>query len=223
MKTLLLTLLVVILPAAGIGQSTTKYFNNEYLEKEVPIERGKYSKITTTNSDGTTTTAVKNIKKDKIVRSETYKEHEPYGIWIYQTGTGVDSLDYHFDLVYSNDACTDTIAGLSGADYLEDNERLNYTAPKLAGEAKSIIQFMVKETIYPAFARDNDIQGKVILAISISATGDLEKVVVIRSAEIHLDKEAVRVIRKVKFTSGAILNGEKKRVCFLFPFVFKLQ
>ena len=57
-----------------------KYFSNEQLTKETAKEKAKFSQTVIQNADGSVTTEEKNLKKDEVIRSETWKGKEPFGI-----------------------------------------------------------------------------------------------------------------------------------------------
>lgn len=65
MKRSTLTILILALTTICFGQTKEiKYFNNEWLQKEVNFKKGKFSKTIIRNTDGSVTTEVKNIKTD---------------------------------------------------------------------------------------------------------------------------------------------------------------
>jgi TonB family protein len=220
-----LTLLFLAFTAICCGQtSQIKYFESEWLEKELPESKAKFSQTITQNTDGTTTTEVKNIKKSEIVRSETFKGNEPYGIWKFQYGSGFKTIDYNFPLIYSVEKCNDSVS-FAVSDYFKNNDSIGYTAPKISiGELNlNIYQYLVKNTFYPASARENGIQGTVYLQLTLTATG-AENIIVQRGVDISLDKEAVRVLRELKFSSPPSLNGQTYIFkCLVIPIIFKLM
>lgn len=218
----ILTILIIVLTILCSGQTTQiKYFNNVYLQKEVSANKAKYSQTISQNGDGSVTTSVKNIKKDELISSETYKGNEPFGIWKYRQSNMTSELDYAFELVYSDQACNDSIKGLRN--YFENNENLIYTAPKIVSGEASIYYFIARNTIYPPIARESGIQGKVYLTFTVNKEGAIENIVVKKGAHILLDKEAVRVIRLLKFSNPATLNGQTQSFCVTMPISFKLM
>ena len=203
------------------GQSSeTKYFNNVDLEKEVSNEKAKYSQIIIQNSDGTVTTEVYDLRKNALSNSQTFKGEEPYGIWKFNTGR---TLDYNFPLIYSDQKCNDSIP-LKIYDYFQDNDSLGYKAPKPMTGDLTIYQYLAKNIIYLSRAKDEGIQGTVYLRFIITKEGAIENVVVFRGANILLDKESVRVIRELKFSTPPTLNGQPITIsCLTFPIKYKLM
>ena len=218
-----LTILVLALTTICCGQSSqTKYFTSEWLAKEVPENKAKFSQTITQNTDGTTTTDIKNLTKNEIVRSETFKGNEPYGIWKFHEDKGFKTIDYNFPLIYSDEKCND-ILPIATNDYFENNDSLGYRAPKISTGELTIYQYLGKNIFYPAVAIENGIQGTVYLQLTMTATGT-ENIVVKRGVDISLDKEAVRVLRELKFSSPPTVNGQTYVFkCLALPVKYKLM
>jgi TonB family protein len=223
MMKIALIILVFAFTSICFGQTShTKYFKNEWLEKEVPESQAKFSQTVIENTDGTTTTEVRSLKKNEIVRSETFKGKEPYGIWKFRYSNGFKMIDYNFPLIYSEERCNDSLP-FSISDYFENNDSLDYTAPKISTGELTIYQYFGKNIFYPVFARENGIQGTVYLQLTLTATG-VENIVVKRGVHISLDKEAVRVLREVKFNSPPTINDQPYIFkCLVLPIKFNLM
>ena len=199
----ILTILISLGSIICYAQTTQiKYYNNEWLQKEVSAEKAKFLKTVTNNADGTITTEIKNIKKNEVIRSETYKGEEPYGIWIYETGKGTSSLDFNFPLNYTGEKCNDSI-GVAIKDYFKDDDSLGYKAPKIWGAETSFFQYIAHTIVFPDRAKEENIQGRVYVSLTITKEGVIENVYVKKGTNILLDKEAVRVFEAVKIIEPA--------------------
>ncbi|MDE6309780.1 MAG: energy transducer TonB [Muribaculaceae bacterium] len=76
--------------------------------------------------------------------------------------------------------------------------------------------------VYPSLAAENNIQGQVVVQFVIQKDGSIGKVVVARSVDPELDREAIRVVKKLgKFTPGRN-NGVPVAVWYTLPIRFKL-
>ena len=221
-KTIITAILTLVLSGMSIAQTTTiKYYSDENLKKEVSIKKAKFSKTITQNADGSITTTTKNLKKDEIISSQTYKDNEPYGIWKIQTGSGVIDLNYDFNLEYTSIGCEESGHGITN--YFQDNESLNYVAPKISSGQKNIMIYISQEMKYPPTAAEQGISGKVILQFDISAEGKIENIKVKKGVHIELDKESVRVVRELKFSSPPMLNGVAQQLCVMLPINYKIM
>lgn len=219
----ILVVLILAFKTICYGQSSqTFYYQSEWLGKEVPQKKAKFSKTVTQNADGTVTTDIKNLNNNEIVQSKTFKGNEPYGIWKFRYGNGFKVIDYDFPLIYSNEKCTDNLH-LGIKDFLKDNDSLGYKAPKLPAHEPTIYQYLNRNLIYPENAKRNGIQGTVYLQLTLTPEG-VEEVVVRRGVDISLDKEAARVLRELKFSSPLTIKGESVHLnCLSIPIVFRLM
>jgi protein TonB len=76
--------------------------------------------------------------------------------------------------------------------------------------------------VYPAEAKENGMQGRVVLQFVIEKDGSVADVKVLRGAHPSLDAEAVRVVSlSPKWTPGK-MNGKAVRVTYTFPVIFML-
>lgn len=213
--------LILLCSYSGFAQiREVKYYNNEWLSREVPEKKAKFSLSIIDRPDSSITREIKNLKTGEIIDSKTYKGEEPVGVWIYARENGTDELNYSFKLIYVEKHCRDSIAGIK--DFSANNDSLQYVAPVLA-EGISLFQFIAKNIVYPAEAKDQGIMGKVFVGFTLTEKGEVENVVVLRGKHLLLDKEAVRVIRKLKFKHAPLFKGEPKRVCLVLPISFHLR
>ncbi len=218
-----ITATIILLVCAIICKSQTiqtKYYNNEWLEKEVNIEKAKFSKTISENPDGTVTTEVFKLKNNEKLRSETFKGEEPFGVWFYSANYLPAKLDYNFPLIYENDSCIKSLPKIK--DYFEDDATINYKAPGFS-KNQNFYQYLGESIRYPNGAKDNGIQGTVYLIFNITKGGNVENVRVKKGINILLDKEAIRVIREMKFSKSATLNGETIDYCMIIPIKFVLR
>jgi|GEM_PF-1715326 len=94
------------------------------------------------------------------------------------------------------------------------------------GGTAALLKFISSTIIYPEYAKDNDIKGRVYLQFVVRTDGSLTDIKVARSVPSGkmLDDEAIRVI---KLTSGrwkpARQNGKPVSCIMTLPVVFVLQ
>ena len=90
----------------------------------------------------------------------------------------------------------------------------------------ALINFISSTIVYPEYAKENEIQGRVYLQFVVKSDGTLSDIQVARSVPggSMLDKEAIRVL---KLTSGkwkpASHNGRPVSCRMNFPVSFVLQ
>ena len=56
----------------------------------------------------------------------------------------------------------------------------------------------------------------------VTKDGQIENIVVNKGVDITLDKEAVRILRALKFSTPPLLNGRPVNICVKFPISFRL-
>lgn len=203
--------------------SETKYYKTSFTGgEEVPQDKAKYSHTITQNQDGSITETITNLKKNIIESRETLKGEEPFGIWIYLRGSGPAEMDYDFELVYSQEECPKENVVPNIDDYFVDHPGQGYVAPKISTGEESLLRFISRNLVYPANARRGGIQGAVWLTFTITKQSNIENVYVSKGVHLLLDKEAARLIRKLKFSKPPMVNGQPADVCITMPLKFKL-
>ena len=91
------------------------------------------------------------------------------------------------------------------------------------GEAE-LLKWIGANIQYPTMAQEEGVQGRVVVQFVVEKNGAIGQVKVVRGKHPDLDKEAVRVVKKIpkKFTP-AKQNGQTVRSWFTLPVMFKLQ
>jgi len=211
-------LLIGVTLICAAQSSEAKYYNNSSMDEEVPREKAKFSRTILTNADGSITTERKNLRKNLIESRQTLKGEEPIGIWIYLTGHGPAEMDYDFVLEYAEQDCS---KDLHIKNYFTDDTNLGYEAPKMA-TGEPFYEFLRKNLVYPGKARREGIQGNVELTFDLTKEGTIKNIRVKRGVHIVLDKEAVRILRKVKLSSPPKVNGQLQDLCANVSISFRL-
>lgn len=92
---------------------------------------------------------------------------------------------------------------------------------------KALLTFLGREVVYPAFARENGIEGRVTLQFIVEKDGSISDVKVVRGVGGGLNEEAERVVnlidQKTEGFSAGMQQGKPVRVRFTVPMVFKLN
>jgi TonB family protein len=198
--------------------SETKYYRRLPPVEEVPKEKAKYSRTITTNPDSTVVIEQTNLKNNVIEHRQVHKGEEPVGNWIYLTGRGQAEMNYDFKLEYSSEACP---SALTIKNLFYDEPELSYEAPKISTGVQ-FHEFLVKNLVYPATARRGGIQGKVDLMFDLTKEGTIENIRVKKGVHLVLDKEAVRLLRKIKLSSPPKIKGQPENLCGTVSISFRL-
>jgi TonB family protein len=98
------------------------------------------------------------------------------------------------------------------------------TLPRFTGGDSLLLNFIAKNTVYPAEAKKNNITGRVILKFVVEKDCTISDVSVLKGVDPMLDAEAVRVVKTLpKFERPAIKGGIPVRVHYVIPISFMLN
>jgi protein TonB len=95
--------------------------------------------------------------------------------------------------------------------------------PEFPGGAAALMKWLSDNIKYPSIAEENGIQGRVICTFVVERDGSVSDVQVARSIDPSLDKEAMRVLKKMPKWIPGRQNGAAVRVKYTVPVTFKLQ
>lgn len=125
--------------------------------------------------------------------------------------------------------------GVEIRDYIEEVEeevveeevipfQLVEEKPKFqGGDANAFSTWVAKNLVYPEIAKENGVQGRVMLQFTVNPDGSVTNVKVLRGVDASLDKEAVRVVSSSpKWTPGKQRDRAVK-VSYTFPVIFQLR
>lgn len=91
------------------------------------------------------------------------------------------------------------------------------------GDANAFSAWVAKNLNYPEIAKENGVQGRVMLQFTVNPNGSVSDVKVLRGIDASLDKEAVRVVSSSpKWTPGRQRDRAVK-VTYTFPVIFQLR
>ncbi len=91
------------------------------------------------------------------------------------------------------------------------------------GDANAFSKWVASKLVYPEIAKENGVQGRVMISFTIKADGSVANVRVTRSLDPALDKEAVRVVSSSpKWTPGK-QRDRAVNVSYSLPVIFQLR
>ncbi len=95
--------------------------------------------------------------------------------------------------------------------------------PQFPGGPQALFEYLSKNIRYPVIAQENGLQGRVICQFVVNSDGSIVDIVVVRSVDPSLDKEAVRVIESMPKWQPGEQRGKAVRVKYTLPVNFRLQ
>lgn len=91
------------------------------------------------------------------------------------------------------------------------------------GGMAAMMKWLNNNVRYPESAQQNDIQGRVIVKFVVEKDGSIGKAEIFKGVDRDLDREALRVVKKMPRWQPGKNNGVAVRSYFNLPVVFKLQ
>lgn len=95
--------------------------------------------------------------------------------------------------------------------------------PVFPGGEKALMEFLYKNIVYPAEAKQKNLQGRVIVRFVVNYLGKVENIEVIRGVDPLLDREAVRVISSLPDWKPGMQKGKPVNVYYTIPLTFALS
>lgn len=93
----------------------------------------------------------------------------------------------------------------------------------MGGDANNFSKWVNQRLVYPEIAKENGVQGRVILQFTVDVDGKVKNVKCVRGIDPSLDKEAIRVVSSSpNWTPGRQRNRPVK-VNYTFPVIFQLR
>ncbi len=91
------------------------------------------------------------------------------------------------------------------------------------GGTAAMMKWLNNNVRYPESAQQNDIQGRVIVKFVVEKDGSIGKAEILKGVDRDLDREALRVVKKMPKWQPGKNNGVAVRSYFNLPVVFRLQ
>ena len=110
----------------------------------------------------------------------------------------------------------------------ENEEDIEYfyqeIMPEFPGGMAKLMLFIQENMRYPKSAAKKGIEGRVICQFTVKKDGSIENIIIMRGVHKSLDKEAVRIIKKMpKWKPGEDFNGQAIDCKYTIPVTFKLN
>ena len=95
--------------------------------------------------------------------------------------------------------------------------------PQFPGGHEKLKEFIEKNKRYPKSLQDCGIQGRVVVTFVVKKTGRISHAKVARGVDPALDKEALRVVRKMPRWIPGKMGGKNVDVKYTIPVDFRLH
>lgn len=95
-------------------------------------------------------------------------------------------------------------------------------APQYPGGDAALLADIDKNIRYPSVAKENGIDGKVVVQFVVTKRGTVGEVKVVCGKDPDLDKEAKRVVKTLKRFNPGKINGKPVSVWYTLPITFRI-
>jgi periplasmic protein TonB len=95
--------------------------------------------------------------------------------------------------------------------------------PTFPGGEGELMKFINSNIVYPDIAKENNIQGRVILRFCVTYKGAVDQVTILKGVDPALDNEAIRVIKMLPTWKPGKQGGKPVNVWYSVPVTFQLK
>jgi protein TonB len=95
--------------------------------------------------------------------------------------------------------------------------------PMFPGGDAELLKYIAEHTNYPDVAKENNIQGRVIVRFCVTAKGGVSQVSILKGVDPELDKEAMRVVSTLPPFKPGKQGGRPVPVWYMVPITFTLK
>jgi periplasmic protein TonB len=95
--------------------------------------------------------------------------------------------------------------------------------PMFPGGDAELLKYIAEHTTYPDIAKENNIQGRVIVRFCVTAKGGVSQVSILKGVDPELDAEAIRVVNTLPGFKPGKQGGKPVPVWYMVPITFTLK
>jgi protein TonB len=95
--------------------------------------------------------------------------------------------------------------------------------PMFPGGDAELLRYISEHTQYPEVAKENNIQGRVVVRFCVTSKGGVSQVSILKGVDAELDKEAIRVVNTLPTFKPGKQGGKPVPVWYMVPITFTLK
>lgn len=95
--------------------------------------------------------------------------------------------------------------------------------PMFPGGEIELLKYIAANTQYPDVAKENNIQGRVIIRFCVTSKGGVSQVSILKGVDPELDAEAIRVVNTLPTFKPGKQGGKPVPVWYMVPIIFTLK
>jgi protein TonB len=95
--------------------------------------------------------------------------------------------------------------------------------PMYPGGDAELLKYIAEHTTYPTVAKENNVQGRVIVRFCVTSKGGVNQVSILKGVDPELDAEAMRVVKTLPAFKPGRQGGKPVPVWYMVPITFTLN
>ena len=136
-----------------------------------------------------------------------------FGVTVVQAGNGLSVLEEQTADSLTAELDVDSVFTLVDVD----------SQPEFPGGDAALSAFLKKNIKYPEFAKDYNIEGRVIVSFIVERDGSISEIEIAKTLQSSLDEEACRLVSVMPDWKPGMKDGEAVRVANSLPVNFRLD
>lgn len=196
-----------------------KFYKSRYGKEIKDEQKARFVQQTLIDESGIFHFEVIEIKSNKTLMSYHLKNGVPVGKWVVDNE---HTLDYDLELTYIKNHYSNVDTVITYNHWI-DGAVEGFQAPALRDtKLQNFAAYLSRNIIYPAPARENNIQGKVTVEFVIDEKGALTEIAILSGVDPILDKEVMRIFKSSGKWTPATRSGRPVKVAIIAPVSFKI-
>ena len=95
--------------------------------------------------------------------------------------------------------------------------------PRFPGSDKAVLDFIKRNICYPKCVKEEGVEGRVVVSFYVETDGSLTNLSIAKSADSRLNKEALRIVKKMPKWEPGQLGGKVVRMKCFQPIIFRCK
>jgi TonB family protein len=120
------------------------------------------------------------------------------------------------------DSIKETFWNVSGEKIDKFNSAINIEEATFPGGIDSMFRWITESIIYPEYAREMNISGRVYIGFVVENSGRISSVEILKSTADVFNEESLLLMRKMPNWLPSKINGVPTRIAFILPITFQL-
>ena len=142
-----------------------------------------------------------------------------------QISKGKTKTDKNELIGYNINRLEGSVRGITFVNYEVDSNEILIDAeerPKFIEGEEALKAFINKNIIYPPYAKENRIEGRVVVRFVIERDSTISNIEILQKLGFGCDEEVIRLVKTMPNWIPGKSNGKPVRVYYTLPIVFKL-